>query len=73
MLQTLFSGISSRGELDWIIYEIKALLDQKNQYRVVYTPRSYNFVAHGLAKMTLFSSESRVWLEEVPKEIDFLL
>lgn len=67
MLQILFSGISSRGELDWIICEIRALLDQKNQYKVVYTPRSCNFVAHGLAKMALSSWESRVWLEEVPK------
>ncbi|KAK9178657.1 hypothetical protein WN943_027850 [Citrus x changshan-huyou] len=52
---SILKGISSRGELDWIICEIRALLDQKNQYKVVYTPRSCNFVAHGLVKMALSS------------------
>lgn len=69
----ILKGISSRGELDWFISEIRALIDKDTQYRVVYTPRSCNLVAHGLAKMALATSESRVWIEEVSKELEVLL
>lgn len=41
----------------------------ERDYRVVYTPKSCNLVAQGLAKMALFSSESQVWIEEVLKKI----
>lgn len=41
----------------------------ERDYKVVYTPKSCNLVAQGLAKMALFSSESQVWIEEVLKKI----
>lgn len=42
----VLKGISSRGEPDWILGEIRALMEQNNQHRMAYTPRSYNLVAH---------------------------
>ncbi|KDO67789.1 hypothetical protein CISIN_1g044837mg, partial [Citrus sinensis] len=55
----ILKGISCRGELDLIICEIRVLIDQDNQYRVVYTSRSCKLVTHDLAKMALANSESR--------------
>lgn len=55
----IFKGFSSRKELDRIICEIKILIDQDNEYRVVYTSRSCKLVTHDLAKMALANSESR--------------
>ncbi|XP_052288651.1 uncharacterized protein LOC127899334 [Citrus sinensis] len=50
----ILKGHSSRGELDWIISEIGAFTRQKNnQYKVAYTPRSCNLMAHELAKMSM--------------------
>lgn len=69
----ILNGTSSRGELDWILYEIRVMIEQNNQYQMTYTFRSYNLVAHALQKMTFSNSTPRVWIEEVPIQIETLL
>lgn len=57
----------------FIISEIRALMEQNNKYRIAYTPRSCNLVAHVLVKMTFSNSTPRVWIDELPIEIEMLL
>ena len=52
----ILNGTSSREELDWILYEIRVMIKQKNQYKMAYTFESYNLVAHTLEKMTFSNS-----------------
>lgn len=49
--------ISSRGELGWIISEIRTLAGRDNQHRVASALRSYNSVGHCITQMILCISE----------------
>lgn len=51
----ILNGTSSREELDWILYDIRVMIEQNNQYQMAYTFRSYNLVAHALEKKWFFS------------------
>ena len=57
VVHSILIGISSRGELDWIISEIRTLVDKDNQYRVVYAPRPCNSVVYGITKIVLSISK----------------
>ncbi|KAG6639485.1 hypothetical protein CIPAW_10G104100 [Carya illinoinensis] len=61
-------------EVNWewhgqLIEDLKAILHNRGNWKVVHVKRSCNNVAHSLAKLALNASEELVWMEDHPKEV----
>ena len=64
---------SNMSEVFWVISEILEKHKTFQNFKVQHVLRTWNGIAHALAKLALQRNETVIWLDEFPTDIMFIL